>query len=129
MPKFDIPEIKSKTIAKSTLANYRSKLNVLANSGFSSTTELMNQPEEVIDVINEFYESSNPEQDKKNKYMMYFAIFYVLADTDYIKTPNPYYWALQELKSDDNMTKATEETYTKVRQAVKKYHEDKPFFE
>lgn len=85
---------KDNILAKSSRNLYRSLLNKLSTYGYESVSSLITQPTEVIKTIEELYHSKT----KREKRVMVSAIFYILCDTDYIKTPNPYYAYFGTLK-------------------------------
>ena len=116
MSKFSLPSILSKSVSANTLSNYKSRLNKLVPYGFQSITDFQNDPHKLIKTINEMFPGNDPspahvpsptckcEQCKlrENKRYFYTAIFYALADTEYIRTPNPLYDEFQRQKQNYN---------------------------
>jgi hypothetical protein len=94
MPKrggFELPEINSKTVTKSTRNLYKSYLNQLAKQGWKSIPDLIANDAAVVKYIEEAL-VNEPNQ----KFRIYYsAIFYALADSEYVKSPNAYYRAFQ----------------------------------
>ena len=113
---FTIPAIQSKSIAPSTLAQYKARLNKLVSYGYSTVQDILDNPAGIIDAVNELFPGIDPspkhqptptcrcEQCKlrENKRYFYTAIFYVLADTEFIKSPNPLYHEFQKQKQNYN---------------------------
>ena len=96
MSKFQLPAIQSKAhLSTTSIKIYKTHLNKLAAGGFSTIQDLIDKPVQVIARINELM-PSNEEKQKKRIY--YSAIFYALADTDYVKSSNPYHTAFQGLR-------------------------------
>jgi hypothetical protein len=122
MSKFELPDVKSKSPGTAALANYKSQLNKLAKNGFTTTADLILKDTAVVKFINDtLYNSEDIAKNLQHKNSMYYAIMYALADTEYIKKPNAYYWAIQQLKDKTNWTKATKKTYEQVRTDVAFY--------
>ena len=92
---FDLPAISSKTVSKFTRKTYKTHLNKIAEGGYTTIADLQNNPQGVINRINEIMPEDEP---KVKKRVFYSSVFYALADTDFLKTPNPYYRAFQPLK-------------------------------
>jgi hypothetical protein len=88
MSKFQVPNIQNpkKQIAPSTLKLYKSQLNKLAVLGYSNINILQEKPDEVVKAINTLLKG----KDNYAFRLMYSTIFYVLSDTEYTKSENPY---------------------------------------
>lgn len=116
MAKFNIPVIESKSIATKTQDNYRARLNKLVPHGFENITDILNDPEKLIKTINTMFPGNDPSSTHKpepscrceqcklrsDKRDFYNAVFYAIADTEYIKTPNPLYDEFQRQKQNYN---------------------------
>lgn len=114
--KFVVPSITSKQVSPNSLKIYKSRLNKLADSGFKTIEDLMEKPQDVLQSIYDLVggEDPSPEHQPHSRCLCiqcktreqirnYLnAIFYVLADTDYIKTHNPYYQVYQLNKQNYN---------------------------
>jgi hypothetical protein len=112
MPKkvFIVPEITSKEVSALTIKMYKSRLNKLVPHGFSTVDELVTHPQRVVEVIDTLFPGNDPSPEHKRlstciceqcklretKRHYYNAIFYALADTEFIKTPNPLYYAFRK---------------------------------
>jgi len=86
---FDVPTIKNPDklkLEKTSIKIYKTQLNKLAKMGFSNIDILQQIPVTVVREINKLLEG----QDNRKFRLMYSAIFYALADTDYTKKQNPY---------------------------------------
>lgn len=115
-PKFQVPAISSKTIGASTLKNYKSMLNKLVLFGFRNIDEIIANPEKVVEAVDSIVESAEECEEHNSvstcrcaqcasryaKRQLYSAIFYALADTEFIKTKNPLYEAFQKVKQNYN---------------------------
>jgi len=115
-PKFTVPEIESKIISPATLKIYKARLNKLVPYGFKTIQDIQEHPEKVVEAINTIVESKEGckehkadstckcPQCKARESKRYFlsAIFYVLADTKFIKTPNVLYDMFQTVKQNYN---------------------------
>ena len=84
---FEMPDIQNKTISVSTLKIYKAQLNKLARLGYDNITILQEKPDIIVEEITKLLEGQNNFRHR----LMYCAIFYVLADTEYTKTTNPYH--------------------------------------
>jgi hypothetical protein len=94
MPFKFIPVSKDKTLAKSSRNLYRSLLNKLSVEEYDTIDKLIAEPKKVIKIIEELYKDKT----KRDKRVIVSAIFYILCDTEFIKSPNPYYVYFQSLK-------------------------------
>jgi len=94
MPFKFIPVSKDTTLAKSSRALYRSLLNKLSKEGYDTIDKLIGDPKEVVKIIEILYSGKG----KREKRVIVSAIFYILCDTEFIKSPNPYYDYFQGLK-------------------------------
>jgi len=92
MPFQFITVSKDATLKKSSRNLYRSLLNKLAKEGYSTVQELIDNSKEVLEYITTQYKT------KRERRVILSAIFYILVDTEYIKTKNPYYVYFQEQK-------------------------------
>ena len=116
MIKFELPDIQSKTVSVNTLKIYNSRLNKLAKAGFPDIQAIQTNPQGVIEAVNTLFPGTDPspshernstcrcEQCKLREIKRYFytAIFYALADTKFIKSPNPLYEEFQKQKQNYN---------------------------
>ena len=84
---------KNSTLKKSSINLYRSLLNKIAKEGYDTQQLLIDNSKEVIEFIENLY------TDNHKKRVIMSAIFYILCDTLYIKSPNPYYDYFQKIKS------------------------------
>ena len=114
--KFQIPQIQSKTVTPSYLANFKTRLNKLVPYGFSTIQDIMEKPNDVVTAINTIVGGQDPSplhiaskdckciqcKTRAEKRYFYTAVFYVLADTLYTKTENPLYEAFQMNKQNYN---------------------------
>jgi hypothetical protein len=93
MARFTVPDIQNpdKQLSKFTITNYKAYLNKLAAAGFENIAALQEKPEEVVKAVDKILEGK-PDQ---NFRVMYCAIFYVLADTDYKSKTKVYYNAFR----------------------------------
>ena len=92
---FELIEVsKDTTLAKSSKKTYRTHLNKLSKEGYDTVQKLIDNDEEVVKVIKELYEDKS----KREIRVMISAIFYILTDTEFIKSPNAYYEYFQLLK-------------------------------
>ena len=91
---FDLPEIVSKTVKKSSRNLYKSYLNQLAKQGWTTVSDLISNGDAIVKYIEEVLVNQPPQQFR----IYYSAVFYALADTDFIKSSNPYYVAFQKHK-------------------------------
>jgi hypothetical protein len=92
---FELIEVsKDATLAKSSRKTYRTHLNKLSKEGYDTVQKLIDNDEEVVKVIKELYEDKS----KREIRVMISAIFYILTDTEFIKSPNAYYEYFQLLK-------------------------------
>ena len=101
MARFTVPDIQNpeKQLSKFTLQNYKAYLNKLAAAGYGDIAALQKSPEDVVKAVDEILEGK-PDQ---NFRIMYSAIFYVLADTDYKTKTKVYYNAFRaHVNSDEN---------------------------
>ena len=94
MPFKFLPVSKDSTLAKSSRNLYRSLLNKLAKEDYDTIDKLIAEPKEVIKIIEELY----IDKSKRDKRVIVSAIFYILCDTEFIKSPNAYYEYFQGLK-------------------------------
>ena len=108
--KFSIPEITSKTVSVNTLKIYKSRLNKLVPHGFSTVDDITARPQQLVDVVNTLFQGNDPSAEhqkistcrceqcklRESKRYFYTAIFYALADSEFIKTPNPLYQAFRK---------------------------------
>jgi hypothetical protein len=85
---------KDATLATSSRKTYRTHLNKLSKEGYDTVQKLIDNDEDVVKVIKELYEGKS----KREIRVMISAIFYILCDTEFIKSPNAYYAYFQELK-------------------------------
>ena len=83
---------KDTVLAPSSRKLYRALLTKLSKQGFDTQQSLMDNSKEVIKYIEELYNTN------RNKRVIVSAIFYILVDTEYIKSPNDYYQYFQGLK-------------------------------
>jgi hypothetical protein len=74
---------------------YRVLLNKLAKEGYDTQDKLIDNSKEIIEYINNTYDNNY------KKRVMLSAIFYILCDTEYYKTPNELYNYFQTLKTPD----------------------------
>ena len=92
---FELIEVsKDATLAKSSQKTYKTHLNKLFKEGYDTVQKLIDNDEEVVKVIKELYEDKS----KREIRVMISAIFYILCDTEFIKSPNAYYDYFQSLK-------------------------------
>lgn len=91
---FELPDIQSKTIAPSTKKLYKFHLNQLAKAGYKTISDLQTHATDVVKLMREMHTTEN----KQKQRIVYSAVFYALADTDYIKRPNPYHAEFQKHK-------------------------------
>ena len=91
---FELPEIQSKTVTKGTRNLYKSYLNQLAKLGWKSISDLIAHDKEVVKHI----EATLVNESSQKFRIYYSAVFYALADSEYIRSPNPYYVAFQTHK-------------------------------
>ena len=94
MIRFDLPVIlhPDKQLSPFTVKNYRACLNKLAMKGFGNIQLLQDKPAEVVKIIDTILEGQS---DHKYR-IMYSAIFYALADTDYKTKSDVYYKAFRK---------------------------------
>lgn len=85
---------KDATLATSSRKTYRTHLNKLAKDGYDTVQILINNDKEIVNRIKELYEGKS----KREIRVMISAIFYILCDTEFIKSPNAYYDYFQDLK-------------------------------
>ena len=91
---FLLPEIQSKTVSKTTRTIYHSHLNKLAKFGWKSISDLIAHDAEIVKHI----ETTHVNESSQKFRIYYSAVFYALADSEYIRSPNPYYVAFQTHK-------------------------------
>lgn len=91
---FELPEITSKTVTKGTRNLYKSYLNQLAKLGWKSIPDLIANDKDVVKHIEETYVNESTQKFR----IVYSAVFYALADSEYIRATNPYYVAFQKHK-------------------------------
>ena len=94
MPFTFVSVSKDTTLAKSSRNLYRSLLNKLSKEGYDTIDKLIAEPKKVIKIIEELYKDKG----KRDKRVIVSAIFYILCDTEFIKSSNPYYVYFQSLK-------------------------------
>lgn len=82
---------KDTVLAKSSRNLYRSLLNKLSKEGYTTQQELIDNSEDIIKYIDDLYGD-----DKRAKRVMLSAVFYILCDTEYIKSPNDYHTYFQD---------------------------------
>lgn len=85
---------KDATLATSSRKTYRTHLNKLAKEGYDTVQSLIDNDKEVVKRIKELYEGKS----KREIRVMISAVFYILCDTQFIKSPNAYYDYFQDLK-------------------------------
>ena len=103
--KFVMPDIISKTVTANTKKIYQGRLNKLLEYGYKNIEHIQENPKGVVKAIKEIVPGEEKDEKHKNESSCkcnqcklrenrrYFltAIFYALADTQFIKTKNPLY--------------------------------------
>ena len=74
---FDFPAKTNKTVAASTAAVYKSKLNKLAEHGFGDVAALKSRPAAVIQAIKDITGNGDTEPDRHKRRYFSSAIFWV----------------------------------------------------
>jgi len=67
---------------KGTVAQYKTRLNKLAQAGFDETKKLLEKPSDVIKVIHEMHVYEDKTIEKQKRLEMLTAIMYALSATD-----------------------------------------------
>ena len=113
---FELPAIQSKSVSSSVRSTYKSRLNKLVEHGFESIQDIQDNPEKLIQTVNTMFPGNDPSPEHKkeskckceqcklreSKRFYYSAVFYALADTEFIKSPNPLYDEFQRQKQNYN---------------------------
>tara|TARA_R110000822_G_scaffold115326_1_gene247106 strand:+ start:824 stop:1111 length:288 start_codon:yes stop_codon:yes gene_type:complete len=90
---FQFVDVSKDTVLKpSSRKLYRALLNKISKEGYTTQQELMDNSKKVIEYIEKLY------NDNRKKRVMMSAIFYILCDTEYIKSTNPYHTYFGTLK-------------------------------
>jgi hypothetical protein len=79
--KFEMPEIKGKTLAPKSISIYRSKLNKLASADIKNIQELLENSKMVIEMIDSLPDASDTTKENTEKRAWMSAIDYALFDT------------------------------------------------
>lgn len=111
---FEFPTIKSlntqgKSASASSITVYKSYMNKFADRGFKTVQSILDSPSAVLEVLKDLF-PTDPERK-----LALFAIFYVLRDTEFNKTPNVLFWYLQTLKRAGDKT---------IKEDISYYFED-----
>lgn len=84
---------KNTSLSINSIKIYKSLLNRIAKEGYDSQDSLIEFSTKVLDYIKENYETN------AKKRQIICAIFYILCDTAYLKSSNPYYDYFLTIKS------------------------------
>lgn len=85
---------KNSSLKPSSIKLYRAHLNKLSKEGYDTQQKLIDNSKDILKYIDELY------SDNRKKRVMLSAIFYILCDTLYLKSPNDYYNYFQTIKSE-----------------------------
>jgi hypothetical protein len=84
---------KNTTLSINSVKIYKSLLNRISKEGFETQDSLIENSDKILEYIKENYETNAKQR------QIICAIFYILCDTEYLKSSNPYYDYFLTIKS------------------------------